>query len=199
MTRAFTISTEDSLPMAEECQRRVGRYCGTTLEIFMAKNRDDAFRKKLTSRLDFDGPVWFVDADMWFIRSSVLPPVTGSIIVGAPCDTPDPIIERPPWFDLKMLLCSSLIGMDMGDKVSRKVAEKAALLQHEKYGDGKINYDGLFINVAAQMEPKMMICRLGNDWNWCSDIGLEKARNVHAASMRSGKYEWLKTAVKNLP
>lgn len=190
--RAYTIATPDNIEMASECEARVLKFCGVDhFDIHPADDRHDAYVKKLTLWLTYHEPIWFVDADMWFRRSAVLPEPHGPLIIGAPADSPDQSIPRPEGFNLKMLLCSSLIGMDMGNQVCRDVVSDAIYLQEERYPSQTAKYDGWFLNLAANRSHQIMISRLSNLWNWCNEKPPEMARNIHAAS-RTGKLEWLR-------
>lgn len=189
--KAFTIATDEVFPMAEECKRRVARFCGVrSFDIHHAENRHHAYVSKLKVWLEYSEPIWFVDADMWMIRRAWLPEIHGPAIIGAPADCPDMSIARPEDFQIKMLLCSSLIGMDMSNPDCRAVVQEAVRLQEARFPGGKAKYDGWFLNLAAQRCQDFMICRLGNDWNWCDEHPSATARNIHAAS-RPNKMEWL--------
>lgn len=190
--RAFTIATPDNIPMAVECEKRVLHFCGVDhFDIHAAKDRHEAYVMKLTTWLKYQEPVWFVDADMWMRRPAQLPLVQGPLIIGAPADSPDTSIPRPESFNMRMLLCSSLIGMDMSNQVCRDVIADALYLQEERFPNKMAKYDGWFLNLAATRSHLLMICRLGCQWNWCGDKPPDMARNIHAAS-RPNKLQWLK-------
>ena len=190
--KAFTIATADVVPLSAECEQRVKKFCGVDeFELVIATDRADAYHKKLTQWLTYREPVWFIDSDMWFIRYARFPTPSGPMIIGAPANTPNPNDPKGENFDMKMALCSSLTGMDMGNQECRDIVSDAIYLQEERYAGHPPATDGWFLNIAAQRNYRIMICRLSSLWNWCSAPVPQFARNIHAAG-RENKLEWLK-------
>lgn len=191
---AWTVATPDVMPMAEEAKRRI-KTLGEikSVFIFQCATKQECHRKKLELWLEFTGPTWMFDSDLWMLQKCSLGQPAGPILIGNPDNLPGAKYDGTN-VSSSQAINSSLVGMDMGHESMRDLIKRAIELQQIKYG----NYpseDEKFLNIAL-WQKTTMFSRLSTSWNWCSAFPPSHAIAVHAASQEH-KIQWLETAVKN--
>lgn len=185
--RGFVVTTLEYIPMAQEAAARAVKYGGLTdVQIYPVSSKSDCHREKLGKFLNYNEPVWLIDADWWMVRECALPECRGSVIVGAPNNNPSTIVD----VDKSMALCSCLISLDTGNEVCRKVIRDAIERQTKAYPSGEIKADEKFLVEAALTCSQITVCRLSTNFNWCGDNPPKEVVAVHAAD-RKDKLEWL--------
>lgn len=190
---AWTTSTPDMMAMAKEAARRIQFYGGVYTCIFEAPTKQECHRMKLASWLEFRGPAWHFDSDLFMLRQCAICQPSHEMLIGNPDNAPGGKYKGT-CVDSTQAINSSLVGMDMSQKRMRDLVKRAMDIQLEIAGPDPIE-DERFLNMAAWESP-LMISRLSTRWNWCSINPPKDAIAVHAAS-QTNKLEWLNQAVKN--
>lgn len=171
--------------MAAQAGRRAVQHCGITYhEVIPCRSKDECHKRKLTAFLDYDEPVWSIDADWFAVRSVSLPTPSSNICYGAPNDSGVDAYTGscvPP----KSAICSCLVGLDMGDDRVRTAVNHAINMQMSS----KVWMDEVHLNHALFRSKELSVVRLSNYWNWCGrPVPLTVA--IHAAG-RDDKEQWL--------
>lgn len=190
---AWTTATPDMMEMAEEAARRIQFYGGVSTCIFPATTKQECHRMKLASWLEFRGPAWHFDSDLFMLQKCAIGQPSHEILIGNPDDAPGGKYGGT-CVDHKQAINSSLVGMDMSQARMRDLVKRAMAIQLEISGSDPVE-DERFLNIAAWERP-LMISRLSTRWNWCSVNPPKNAIAVHAAS-QPNKLEWLNKAIEN--
>jgi len=190
---AWTTATPDMMSMAEEASRRIQFYGGVYTCIFEASTKQECHRMKLASWLEFRGPAWHFDSDLFMLRNCAIGQPCNEILIGNPDNAPGGKYHGT-CVDPTHAINSSLVGMDMSQARMRNLVKRSMEIQLEISGPDPVE-DERFLNMAAWESP-LMISRLSTRWNWCSISPPKDAIAVHAASQED-KMKWLEQAVKN--
>lgn len=162
--------------MAQESGRRAMEYGGiTSHDIVLCKDAAECHRKKLSGFLDYEEPVWFIDADWWMVTKVSLPTPEGPLCIGAPNDSGTDAYADSA-VPTRSALCSCLIGLDMDCHIVRHAVGKALYLQGKDRGR-----DEIYLNKALFEDARLCPVRLSNYWNWCAPpvpltVGLHGAK-----------------------
>jgi len=190
-------STDGEWPlMAQEAADRVSRFCGPLSVVNEAFTSNNVIRSRFKSILQYDRPIWMMDADLWFVRHYKLPVVSGEIIIGslnehAPADTVLGGKFKGLDFKTRDTFNLSLVSLDMGSERIRKCVQMAIAYLDDYFGDSVPSHAEVFLNRSAR-ELGIMVARMSNYLNWCGNKNIShKTIALHAAEQKN-KLQWLR-------
>lgn len=205
MTPKFSIvySTDGVWPfLAQEAANRAKRFCNASSINMIGVNANQVLKRRFLALMEFDGPVWMMDADLWFVRPCKLPVVKGPIIIGSPNEhAPLDNIMTGKFdgldFKVRETFNLSLVSLDMSNKLIRECVSRALILLNEFFVEKTPTHAEVFLNQAAR-ELGIIVARLPHYLNWCGNTHISsKAIALHAAE-QANKLEWLNQGVNQI-
>lgn len=191
---AFTIATSDIREMADEAARRFTAFAGIPASVIEV-SKDKAHAEKLRLLLSFQGPVWFFDADLWFLQPVTLPPLHDTKFLVSTPSIADSVRHRciEDGIEYSKAFCSCLLGIHMGNPDNRAMIERAIDMQAHACPNGKPGVDERFINRAAQNAGfDFALLRNINH----TSLGMSEDTCAAHAARKKNKMAWLRAAVE---
>lgn len=194
MTEAFTLYTSDIEEMATEASRRFTEHTGIP-SVLKQTTKEKVHVDKLRVLLDYKGPVWFFDADLWFLQKVDLPELYESkFLVSTPSIAESVRMRcKEDGIDYSKAFCTCLFGLNMGVGDNRSMISRAMDMQFHACPNGKPGVDERFLNRAAQsMGFDFALLRNINH----TSLGMGDDTCAAHAARKKNKLEWLRIAAE---